>query len=401
MPTFSYRARDFSGQQVKGLLEAENREAAVERLREQKLFITAIHEARASSITWRTIRQEKIPGRHMAVFCRQFSTMINAGLPVLTSLLILKEQTESKTLRQVIGQVAQDLQKGETLADAFRAHPKSIPDLMVNMVEAGEVGGVLDEVLSRLAVHFEKEHAMREKVRSAMTYPVVVLCVALLAVIFLLTFVLPAFQGILTNLGVEMPFLTKVILGISAFLRTFWYLSLLSIILFAVGVKKSLATERGRTVWDKFTLKAPVLGALTQKVIISRFARTLGTLLKGGVPILQALEVVKRTAGNRVVAEGISKAQVNIRDGGGMAGPLAECGVFPPMVIQMIAIGEETGVLDGLLEKLSDFYDGEVDNMVSRLSSIIEPLMILFLGGIVGFIILAILLPMFKIIGSI
>lgn len=400
MPLYHYHARSVTGELIKGSIKANSKDEVVNKLRDQKLFITSVETDQVKTFNFKILRKVKIPTRDIAVFCRQFSTMLNAGLPLLTALIILKQQTENKKMSQIVEQVALAVQGGDTLSNAFGMH-KEIQELMITMIEAGEVGGILDQVLVRLAIHLEKEHVMNEKVKSALTYPIVVLCVAFIAIIILLTFVLPSFKKILADLGVPMPFSTRLILGVSDFLADYWYIVMLFLGCVGYAGKRFFITEQGKEFKDKSVLRLPIFGPLNQKVIISRFARTLGTLLKGGVPILTSLEVVKRTANNKIVAEGIERAQINIRDGGGMSGPLAESGVFPPMVTQMIAIGEETGTLDSLLEKISDFYDSEVDNMVTRLASMLEPLMILVLGGIIGIIILSILFPMFKVIGSI
>ncbi len=404
MTTFSYRGRDGNGKLVSGRLEADSMQAAVDSLRSRGYFITDVKpqigrfNAQGLKIS---LPQKGVSSKDLAVFCRQFSTMMDAGLPIMPSMMILESQSESPRLKGIIGGVRAKLEGGDTLADALRSFPKVFPQIMINMVEAGEVGGVLDEVLARLAVHFEKEHEITEKVKSALTYPAVIFAVAIFAVLFLMVSVLPTFTNMLVNMNVPLPTSTRFVMGISNLLRKFWFMLPVLAMGTIVTANWFFAKPEGRRWRDKMLLKLPVVGVVLRKMIVSRFARTLGTLLKGGVPILQALEVVKRTAGNVIVMEGVEKAQTSIRDGQGMAGPLEESGVFPTMVTQMIAIGEETGALDNLLEKLSVFYDQEVDQTVSRLSSMIEPILIVGMGGMVGFIIVSILLPMFSVVGGI
>ncbi|KKM09646.1 hypothetical protein SY88_17655 [Clostridiales bacterium PH28_bin88] len=407
MPGFAYKVRDYSGKQLSGHLEADSMAAAVDSLRSRNLFIIDVKPAARGGASLNlgslkgSLGKPKVKSKDLALFCRQFSTMIDAGVPLLASLDILKSQTTNKTLHATIQDVRSHLEQGDTLSEAMRAYPKVFPTILVNMVEAGEVGGALDQVMARLAVHFEKEHEIQEKVKSAMTYPMVVFMVAVLAVIFLMTFVLPSFTSMLNSLNVPLPLPTRVVMGVSTVMRRFWFLLPVLLGGAAYGAFRAFQTEEGRKWKDKVVLKLPIFGEVIRKMIISRFTRTLGTLLKGGVPVLQALEVVKRTAGNTVVAAGVEQAQIAIRDGRGMAGPLAACNVFPPMVIQMISVGEETGALDNLLEKISVFYDEEVNQVVGRLSSMIEPVLIVGMGGIVGFIIISILLPMLGLVSGI
>lgn len=407
MPGFAYKVRDYSGKQLSGHLEADSMAAAVDSLRSRNLFIIDVKPAARGGASLNlgslkgSLGKPKVKSKDLALFCRQFSTMIDAGVPLLASLDILKSQTTNKTLHATIQDVRSHLEQGDTLSEAMRAYPKVFPPILVNMVEAGEVGGALDQVMSRLAVHFEKEHEIVEKVKSAMTYPLVVLGVAVLAVIFLLTFVLPTFTEMLRGMNVPLPLPTRIVMGISGLLRRFWFVTPLLIGGIAFGAARLFQTAEGRRWKDRVILKVPIFGDVIRKMIVSRFSRTLGTLLRGGVPVLQALEVVKRTVGNVIVAAGIEQAQTAIRDGRGMSQPLEACGVFPPMVVQMISVGEETGALDNLLEKVSVFYDQEVEQAVNRLSSLIEPVLIVFLGGTVGFIVISILLPMFSIVGGV
>lgn len=404
MPSYAYKVRDFSGRLQSGFLEAADYRSAAEVLRERRLFVVELKSKKPSLLALGKAAPEKgkkASGKDLAIFCRQLSSMLDAGMPILTSLGILQQQAASHSLQAVLGKVRGDLEQGSTLSEAMGRHPGAFRPILVHMVEAGEMGGVLDEVMGRMAEHFEKEYELNQKVKGAITYPAVVLSVALLCVIFLLTYVLPNFTKILLETGAPLPVPTRIVLGISGALKRFWFLWPFLGGGGYLGVRYYLRTEGGAWQADRLALKLPVFGLLLQKIIISRFSRTLGTLLKGGVPILQALEVVKSTAGNRVVAAGLGKAQASIREGRGMAGPLKETRVFPPMVTEMIAVGEETGSLDALLEKISVFYDKEVDNMSSRLASLIEPLLIIGLGGTVGFIVVSILLPMFQAMGRV
>lgn len=402
MAIFSYRARDTLGQTVVGSVEAENEAVVVRQLREKGLFVIDVHPAQGRfAINPKRTFLRRIGKRDLSVFCRQLATMLGAGLPIVPALQILARQAENKVLRQSIEEILRSLEGGETFHEALGRLQGLFPPIMVHAVEAAEVGGSLDETLEELAAHLEREHELEEKVKSALTYPAIVVSAALAVLIILLTFVLPAFQNMLDALGVPLPLPTLVVMGVSRALRRGWF-----ILIFVTGVLVYAAyrvfkIESARYRMDGILLKLPVFGPLHQKVVLSRFSRTLGTLLRSGVPILQAMEVVRRTVGNRVVAEAVARAQESVRDGKGIVGPLEESGLFPPIVIGMIAVGEETGALDSLLGKISAFYDREVGETVSRLSSMIEPLLIVMLGAAVGFIVISILLPYFQILGNI
>lgn len=394
----TYKAKDIQGKQHTGVIEAENIQAAAEMLRQRGLFVIDIRPEKTGWFFNLSLAR-RIGRKDLAVFCRQFSTMINAGLPMLSSLNILRQQLDNKRMTGTVEELMRSLEQGNTLAQSMEESGR-FPEMMVYMVEAGEVGGVLDDVLLRLAEHFEKEHEILEKVKSAMTYPAVVLGVAICAVIFMLIFVLPSFSGMLTSFQVPLPLPTRIVLAASQVLTGYWYLLLLGLGGFLFLAHRYFRTEAGREKFDRLVLKTPIFGDLLVKIIVARFTRTLGTLLRGGVPILQALEVVKKTTDNRVVAKMITRAQENIRNGQGMADVLGAEGVFPPMVVEMISVGEQTGVLDNLLVKMSQFYDQEVDNITGRLSTMLEPILIVFMGGIVGFIIISLLLPMFTLLGA-
>jgi len=397
--TFTYKARDGRGGPVNGRVEAETAAAAADLLRARGYFVVKLEEtAPVNTGLNREIKlfQPKVKAKDLAIFCRQFATMLGAGMTIIASLRVLSQQAENQRLRAALTEIIASLEQGHSLFDAVKEHQQVFPAIFINMAEAGEVGGVLEEIMERLAEHFERESDTEEKVRSAMTYPLVVLGIAVVAVVFLLAFVLPVFADMLTGLGAELPLPTRIVLGVSAFFQAYWYLLLVFAAALAGALRYYLATGPGSLWWDGVKLKAPVFGDLNRKMAVSRFSRTLGTLVRGGVPILRALDVTKNTAGNQVIARAVERARNNIREGEAMAPPLAATGVFPVMVTEMIAVGEETGALDTLLEKISFFYDREVEATTARLSSLIEPFMIVGLGLVVGFIVISIMLPIFS-----
>lgn len=400
--TFSYRARDLRGHLVSGTLEAESEAAVVKKLRAKNLFPVDIRLAPQSSITLKGVLYGRVSHRELAIFCRQFSVMLEAGLPVFQALNVLVIQTENKFLRSTLEKVIEHLEGGLSLAEAFRLYPRIFPPIFTSMVEAGEVSGTLEEVLKRLAVHFEKEHEIREAVRNALTYPAIVLVVAAFVIGILFAFVIPTFVNIFRDMNVPLPLPTQLLMGLSLFFKRFWLLLLLGLILTGVVLRYFFAyTPQGKEVWDRFVLRVPIFGVLVRKVIIARFARTLGTMVQSGVPILVALEVVKKTIGNVVITRALEQTIENVSEGGAIAGLLEKTGVFPPMVTRMVAVGEETGALEELLEKVAAFYDQDVEAAAKRLSVAIEPVLIVVLGFIVGSIILSVLVPIFSIYGSV
>lgn len=408
MPTFRYKVRDRTGTPSEGVMEGESAAAVVSRLRERDFYVIKVEEEQTSAFSKEINLEElkerfgrKIQVKDLALFCRQFSTLINAGVPLYNGLVILKEQMQNPAFRKVLDQVADDLRQGRTFTAAVERHPRVFPEIFVHMVEAGELGGVLDEVLERMAVHFEKENEIQGKVKSATTYPLVILVVALGAVAFILGFVMPTFAGMLTGFGAELPAMTKFVLGLSEAVQSYWWAGLIGLGLMLFGASQAIKKHQVRYIIDKVSLKLPIFGDILVKVAVSRFSRTLGTLMRSGVPLMQALDVVQKTVGNLAITEGVRKAQESISQGRGMAGPLQQSGVFPSMVVQMVSVGEETGALDTLLEKIADYYDMEVNNVVGRLSTIIEPIMMVVLGGIVGFLVVSMLLPMFELITNV
>jgi type IV pilus assembly protein PilC len=398
--TFLYKVRDFNGKVISGSTEADNENQVAERLREVGYFITSI-KAKDSSRDVQISFAPKVKLRDVAVFSRQFATMIQSGIALLRCLDILYDQQENKTFKKVIGQVKKAVEEGSSLSNALEAHPKVFPNLFVNMVSAGEVGGVLDEALDRLAEHFDKEHELKEKVKSATTYPLVISIFAIVVVNVMLIWVVPTFVAMFASFNAELPALTKAVVGLSNFMKKYYpYM----IGLTGVGIyifNRYRKTPEGASQLDLLVLKIPVFGQMNLKLAVARFTRTLGTLVKSGVPILLALEVTEKTAGNIIIARGIAAARDSIKEGETIARPLEASGVFPAMVTQMIAVGEETGALDTMLNRIADFYDREVKFLVESLTSLIEPILIIFLAVIVGGIVASVMLPMFDMFSQI
>jgi type IV pilus assembly protein PilC len=395
MAVFVYQGRTASGNQ-NGEIEAPDRSAAVGELRRRSILVTKIAEKSAPKMSFKF--GGKVKDKEMAIFTRQFSTMIDAGLPLVQCLNILAEQSESKTLRSVTGQVARHVEAGSTLADALRRHPRTFDDLFTNLVEVGEAGGILDVVLQRLAAYIEKAAALKRKVKAAMVYPCAIIGVALLVVIFMLTFVIPTFAQMFKDLGADLPLPTKIVMMLSDFVRGYILLLIAGMIGAVMALRSYYRTEGGRATIDALMLKTPVFGTLVRKVAVARFTRTLGTLVQSGVPILDGLRITARTAGNKVVEKAVLQCRAAVTEGKTMADPLRTSGVFPPMVTQMISVGEQTGALDAMLSKIADFYDDEVDTAVSTLTSLLEPIMIVFLGVVVGGLVVAMYLPIFKLV---
>ena len=394
---YAYKARDSEGKIHKGTISAENERAVVNFIREKNYFATEIKEVKEqSSLDDMISKMRGVSAKEIALFCRQLSTMIDAGVPLVNGIAILIEQTYNPVLKKTFRDIYQQVQQGETLSNSMKRHSNLFPPLMLHMIEAGEVGGVLDAVLARLADHLEKEHKMKEKIKSAMTYPLVVITLAIGIVMFILVKVMPTFMTMFENMKTELPMPTKILLSISGFMQSYWWLVLLALI-GAIGLASSLYKSSlvYRRRFDYITTKLPVFGILLQKVAIARFSRTLSTVLYGGVPILTALDVVKNVTGNINMIEALAEASKDVRDGFTMSDTLKKSGIFTPMVVQMVGIGEETGQLDTMLNKIADFYESDVDDMVARLSSLMEPIMITILGVLIGGIIISVALPMF------
>jgi type IV pilus assembly protein PilC len=395
MPNYEYTARNQQGQETTGTMDAGSRDEVVANLRKQRMVLVRLREAK------RPRRGGRVATRDIVIFTRQFATMINAGLPLVQALDILAQQTENKALAEVTRQVVYDVESGHTLADALSKHPRAFSALYVNMVAAGEAGGILDTILLRLAVFLEKNDAIVRKVKGAMIYPAVIFSVAIIAVVVLLIFVIPTFQQMFASVNMELPMATRIVIGMSSFLQGFWWLLILVVVGAGIGIQRYYATEGGKLVIDRLMLRAPVVGDLLRKSAVSRFTRTLGTLISSGVSILDGLEITARTAGNRVIHDAVMESRGSIAGGETISQPLQKSGVFPPMVTSMIAVGEATGGLDEMLTKIADFYDDEVDAAVGALLSLMEPIMIVVLGVVVGGMIVAMYLPIFNMVNAV
>ncbi|NOY54065.1 MAG: type II secretion system F family protein [Deltaproteobacteria bacterium] len=397
MEVFKYAGKTSSGGIKKGVIEAASRDAAVAILRQQGVRTTSI-KPKPKDI------EIKIPGlgggvkeAEIVIFTRQFATMIDAGLPLVQCLDILSAQTENKNFAKVISAVKQDVEDGSTYADALRKHPNIFSDLYVNMVEAGEVGGILDTILNRLAGYIEKAMKLKKKVKGAMVYPATVVSVAVIVVVIIMVYVIPVFQKMFSGFGGVLPAPTRLVIAMSEFLKANIFYIIMGLFAFVVTFsqtyKRNSKFKKGVHI---VLLKFPLIGPLIRKVAVAKFTRTLGTLISSGVPILDGMDIVARTANNKVIEEAVMKTRTSIQEGRTISEPLAETKVFPPMVVQMIGVGEQTGALDSMLSKIADFYDEEVDNAVSALTSMLEPIMMVFLGGTVGFLVVSMYLPVFR-----
>lgn len=401
MPTYRYSAMDTSGRNVNGTLEADSLELVRAKLADLSYHILTIRETkgRAGLQDWfNGIQRVKL--RDLVMFSRQFATMIDAGLSVVKCLDILQKQTRNPKMKDVIGEVKRDVGGGMSLTEALQKHPRIFSPLYVNMIRSAETAGILDQVLDRLSTFLEKEQETRNKIKAAMMYPAVVFCFALLMLVALLFFVLPKFKGIFETMGLELPLTTRLLLNSSEYMRTYWYIALVVLVGAVVLIKTLTRTDKGKHAIDAAKLRLPVFGDLILKTSVSRFARTFGTLISSGVPVLRALDIVAETAGNRVISDTVLRARASIKEGEKISTPLFGSKIFPVMVTQMIAVGEETGRLDQMLVKVSNFYDEEVDSTLKSLTSLIEPLMIVGLGFIVGFIAVSVISPIYSLVGS-
>jgi type IV pilus assembly protein PilC len=393
--TFTWKGASPRGEIISGEYQAASKHEVATYLRKQKIQVKTIQEKGQRKLLALS-RALRVSVKDMSVFTRQFATMINAGLPMVQCLDILNRQTENDRLRKVVGEVMLDVEGGTTLAEGMSKHPAVFSELYTNMVDAGEQGGILDVILSRLATYLEKVDALQRKVKSAMTYPTIVFAVAIGATVFMLMFVIPVFAKMFQDFGGTLPAPTRFVMGLSGFVRNFWWALGGSLVALIVLYRRTRATYKGRLFIDKQLLRMPVIGTVLRKGSVARFTRTLGTLVGSGVPILQGLEITAKTAGNLVIQRAIEATRTSISQGDTISEPLRRSEVFPPMVVQMIAVGEQTGALDEMLNKIADFYDDEVDTAVDQLTSVIEPIMIVFMGVIVGGMLIAMYLPMFK-----
>ena len=398
MPTFEWKGRGRTGDTA-GVLVADSKDAAVAQLRRQQIVVTAVKEKGKEIAVpkW----GGRVPPQLIAIFTRQFSVMIDAGLPLVQCLEILGSQQEHKAFRRGLIQIRQDVEAGSSLADGMRKHPKIFNDLYTNMVAAGEAGGILDTILQRLAAYIEKAVKLNSQVKSAMIYPVAVISIAVIVVTIILWKVIPVFAALFKGLGAELPMPTRVVIALSNFIADFWWLVTLVIVSLVFGLRRYHATYKGKRVLDGILLKIPVFGMLLRKIAVARFCRTLATLTSSGVPILDGLQITAKTAGNSVVEDAIMATRKSVEEGKTISEPLGDTDVFPTMVVQMIAVGEQTGALDTMLSKIADFYEDEVDNAVAGLMKLLEPVLIAFLGVAIGGIVIAMYMPMFTLIGQV
>ncbi|HAJ57803.1 MAG TPA: pilus assembly protein PilC [Candidatus Omnitrophica bacterium] len=392
MALYGYIAKDNQGLRVKGILEARDQQDAVAVLRKKGLIIISIKQEQVKAV-----RESAVKLDDLVVFSRQLATMVESGITLVQSLHILSEQAENKVLASVTLKIKDDIEGGSSLHEALERHPKLFSNLYVNMVKAGETSGLLDEILDRLASYLEKSSALQRKVKSSLVYPAVVVTMAVLITIVLLVKVVPTFKGIFTTLGGTLPLPTQILIAISDTLTKFFLGVVMAFTALVFLFKKYINTPKGRYQFDYRSLKMPVFGPLLRKVVVAKFSRTLATLVKSGVPILNALDIVGKTSGNMVVEGAVNNARISIREGEPISEPLSKSGAFPPMVVRMISVGEQTGQLEKMLNKIADFYDEQVDAAVSGLTSMIEPLVIGFLGIIIGGIVVALFMPIFKI----
>jgi type IV pilus assembly protein PilC len=398
MPTFEWKGTARNGQTQTGVLVADSKDAVIAMMRRQQIVVTAVKEK------GKEIALPKfgggVPPQSIAIFTRQFSVMIDAGLPLVQCLEILGNQQEHKTFKRVLIQIRQDVESGSNLADSMRKHPKVFNDLYTNMVAAGEAGGILDTILQRLANYIEKSVKLNAQVKSAMIYPVAVISIACIVVAVILWKVIPVFASLFVSLGAELPMPTRIVIALSNFIGDFWWLMAILFIAGWYSIKKYHQTYKGKRVLDGLLLKMPVLGILLRKIAVARFCRTLATLTSSGVPILDGLTITARTAGNSVIEDAIMATRKSVEEGKTISEPLGDTEVFPPMVVQMIAVGEQTGALDTMLSKIADFYEEEVDVAVAGLMKLLEPILIAFLGVAIGGIVIAMYMPMFSLIGQ-
>jgi len=401
MPVYVWTGKNRSDVTQKGEIEAVSEEAVKAQLIRQRITPTKIKIKPKDLFANVAFLQPKIKGHDVIIFARQFSTMIDAGLPIIQCLDILYAQQSNVTFQKMLKVIKESVEGGATLAEALKKFPKQFDDLFVNMIAAGEAGGILDAILRRLAAYMEKTARLKSQVKGAMTYPIVTLIIAVAVLAVILVFVIPVFEEMFADFGGELPVPTQIVVAMSDMVKSKIVYIIVGLILFVIAFKKFHSTQRGRDVVDDMLLRIPVFGTLLRKVAVAKFTRTMGTMLASGVSILEALDIVAKTAGNRTVEKAIYNVRSGIAEGRTMADPLGESGVFPPMVCQMIGVGESTGALDSMLEKIADFYDEEVDQAVENLTALIEPFMLVFLGVTIGGLVVAMYLPIFKMAGAV
>ncbi|MFW5908717.1 MAG: type II secretion system F family protein [Desulfosalsimonas sp.] len=401
MPVFQWEGKDRSNQVRKGEIEARSEQEVRSILGRQRINPTKVKKKPKDLFENVSFLQPKVKEQDIIVFCRQFSTMIDAGLPIIQCLDILQSQQENATFKKMLKDIKESVESGKTLAESLKKYPQHFDDLFVNMVAAGEAGGILDVILRRLSTYMEKAARLKAQVKGAMTYPLVTIVIAIGVVAVILVFVIPVFQEMFADFGKALPVPTQMVIGLSEFVKAkiLWIIG--AVIILILAFRQFYRTEKGRAMIDELMLKLPIVGILVRKVAVAKFTRTMGTMLASGVAILEALDIVARTAGNKSVENAIYKVRAGIAEGRTIADPLSETGVFPPMVCQMIAVGESTGAIDAMLEKIADFYEEEVDQAVENLTSMIEPFMLVFLGVIIGGLVVSMYLPIFQMAGGV
>ncbi|HVZ61293.1 MAG TPA: type II secretion system F family protein [Terriglobales bacterium] len=399
MPVFTYSGTNAAGKKIHGERMAENKQVLKWQLARERIAATAIKE-KGKEFVLPTFGSGKVPTKDIAIFFRQFSVMIDAGLPLVQCLEILAANQESLTFQKSLNAVRTTVEGGSTLSNAMKGHPKIFDDLTVNMIDAGETGGILDVILQRLATYVEKAVKLRSAVKSALIYPVAVISIAILIVGALLKFVVPIFANLFAGLGVDLPLPTRIVMALSKFVGDFWWVFFVAIIGLVIGVRQMRKDPRGKYLWDKMLLNLPIFGTVLRKIAVARFTRTLGTLITSGVPILEGLAITARTSGNAVLEEALMKVRKAIEEGRTIVDPLKESGVFPNMVTQMIGVGEATGAMDAMLQKIADFYEDEVDAATKDMLTLLEPVMIGFLGAAVGGIVISLYMPLFSMIAK-
>ena len=401
METYIWSGRTRDGQRQKGELAAKSKDEVISIMRKQNIMVTSV-AARAKKLSINLpFLKPKASDKDIAIFTRQFATMIDAGLPLVQCLDILSKQADNKTFAAVINEIRQDVEAGSTYADSLKKHPTVFGDLYANMVAAGELGGILDTILNRLSKYIEKNIKLKRQVKAALFYPSTIVAVAFIVIIVLLVYVIPIFAKMFTDFGGTLPAPTRMVIGASNFMKSNILIIIGIMVATIIGARKYYKTQNGRLVIDSIVLRMPVFGMLARKIAVAKFTRTLGTLISSGVPILDGLDIVAKTSGNKVVEKAIYATRQSISEGKTLSEPLEASKVFPPMVVQMIGVGETTGALDAMLSKIADFYDDEVDSTVGILTSLLEPILMIFLGIVIGFIVVAMYLPIFKMAGTI
>ncbi len=401
MPAYIWKGVNRKGKKKKGEIEAESENYVRLTLRRQGIEPTKIKPKPKDLFENVKFLQPRVTEKDIVVMTRQFATMIDAGLPLVQCLEILYSQQDNRTFKRILKEIKEDVEEGSTFADALKQHPEVFDDLFVNLVAAGEIGGILDIILNRLAAYIEKASKLKKRVKGAMTYPIVVMLIAVLVVAVILIFVIPVFQSMFADFGKALPVPTQIVVAMSNFVKSNILYMIVALVLFVFAFRRFYRTERGRALVDRLVLKAPVFGMLIRKVAVAKFTRTLGTMISSGVPILDSLEIVAATAGNKTIEEAIRETRQSISEGRTIAEPLADSEVFPSMVVQMISVGEATGALDTMLGKIADFYDDEVDAAVDALTAMLEPFMMVFLGGTIGGLVVSMYLPIFQMAGAV